>query len=76
MRRFISAFLSVVCLTAFVACNNYETYGDKKEKERKAIKSFIADSAFVIIDEAQFKAQGYTTNVDKREFVFLSNSGC
>ena len=75
MRRFISAFLSVVCLTAFVACNNYETYGDKKEKERNAIKSFIADSAFVIIDEAQFKAQGNTTNVDKNEFVFLSNSG-
>ncbi len=57
------------------ACNDYETYGEKKEKERDAISKFIRDSAFTIISEAQFQAQGETTDVSRREFVYLDNSG-
>jgi len=75
MRRFILAFLSLVCLASFVACNDYETYGEKKDKERAAIRRFIADSAIVVIDEAQFHAQGNSTDVSKKEFVYLNNSG-
>lgn len=74
MRTFIFTLLAACSLTTFVACNNYETYGDKKEKERKAIKSFIADSAIVVISEAQFHAQGDSTDVAKNEYVYLNNS--
>ena len=37
------------------SCNDYETYGDKKEKERNAIAKFISDSSIVVISEDQFK---------------------
>ena len=69
------AVLLVAFTALFVACNNYETYGDKKEKERKAIRKFIADSAFVVISESQFHSQGDVTDLDKKEFVYLDNSG-
>jgi len=37
MRKVFTAVLAVVCVLAFTACRNYETYGDKKKKERSAI---------------------------------------
>ena len=58
-----------------VSCNDYETYGDKKEKERKAIRRILADSSFVVISESKFHEQGDVTNVANREFVYLDNSG-
>ena len=52
MRQTIIALLSLLCLTTtFVACNDYETYGDKKKKERSAISQFLADSAITVISE-------------------------
>jgi hypothetical protein len=75
MKHFIAILATLITAIAFVACNNYETYGDKKEKERKAINKFIADSAFVVISESQFHAQGDVTDVNKKEFVYLDNSG-
>lgn len=74
MRRFIFGLIAACFVTVFVACNDYETYGDKKEKERKYIKSFIADSAIVVISEEQFHAQGDMTDVEKNEYVYLNNS--
>lgn len=75
MRKAISVALSVLCLAAFVACDDYETYGEKKDKERDAINQFIADSAIVVINEAQFRSQDNTTNLERNEFVYLDNSG-
>ena len=57
------------------SCNDYETYGDKKEKERNAIAKFISDSSIVVITEDQFNQQGYTTNLIRNEFVKLDKSG-
>ena len=57
------------------SCNDYETYGDKKEKERNAIAKFISDSSIVVITEDQFNQQGYTTNLTRNEFVRLDKSG-
>ena len=75
MRKTILAILAVCCLGSLCSCNDYETYGDKKEKERKGIRNFIADSAFVVIPEKQFHDNGNVTDVNKREFVYLDNSG-
>ena len=75
MRKAILALLALWSVASFVGCNNYETYGDKKEKERKAIRQFIADSSFVVISESQFHAAGNVTDVAKKEFVYLDNNG-
>lgn len=71
------SILSILALAALLlsACNDYETYGEKKEKERDAIAKFIGDSAFTIITEAQFHAQGDVTDVSRHEFVYLEKSG-
>ena len=69
------ALLAFCSLASFVACNDYETYGDKKEKERKAIRQFLADSSFVVISESEFHAAGNVTSVANKEFVYLDNTG-
>ena len=67
---------SLIALAAvFTSCNDYETYGDKKEKERNAISKFIADSSIVVISEDQFIQQGKTTNLARNEFVRFDKNG-
>ena len=57
------------------SCNDYETYGDKKEKERNAIAKFISDRSIVVISEDQFNQQGFTTDTVKNQYVKLDKSG-
>lgn len=75
MRRYIlfalCALLAAVCLTS---CNDDETYGDKKKKERSAIDQFISERHISVIDQATFARHDSTTNLDRNEFVYLSNS--
>ena len=75
MKKSIIALIGLMSLFTFSACDDYETYGEKKEKERDAISQFIADSAFNIIPETQFHAQGDSTSIANREFVLLEKSG-
>ena len=70
--------LLLICIAAIAvlsSCNDYETYGDKKEKERNSISKFVSDSSIVVISEDQFVLQGYVTNVARNEFVKLDKSG-
>ena len=70
--------LILICLAAIAvlaSCNDYETYGDKKERERNAISKFISDYSIIVIDEDQFAIQGYTTDTARNEFVKLNKSG-
>jgi len=73
MKKIVFAIIAIVGLTIFGSCNDYETYGDKKDKERENISKFISDSAFVIISEEQFHQQGDSTG--PKEFVYLTNNG-
>ena len=73
MKKLLLIIIAAVAL--FSSCNDYETYGDKKEKERNAISKFINDSAFTVISEDEFVKNGYKTNVERREFVKLDKSG-
>lgn len=76
MKKFAySTILFVAAIFLFAACDDYETYGDKKKKERNAISKFIKDSSIVVINETQFENQGETTDVSKNEYVYLENSG-
>ena len=68
-------FIMIAIAAVLSSCNDYETYGDKKEKERNAIAKFISDSSIVVISEDQFNQQGYTTNLTRNEFVKLDKSG-
>ena len=76
MKRFLFIMIAIAGLTAFLAsCNDYETYGDKKEKERNAISKFISDSSIYVISEDQFKKQGETTDLSRNEFVKFDKTG-
>ena len=75
MKRLFIALTTLCCLAIFVACDNDETYGEKKEKERDAISEFISDSSIVVISEETFHAHGDVTDTAKNEFVYLNNSG-
>ena len=73
MKKLIFIFMAIAAVLS--SCNDYETYGDKKEKERNAISKFIADSSIVVISEDQFKQQNMTTNLARNEFVKFDKSG-
>ena len=66
----------IIAIAAVLAsCNDYETYGDKKEKERNAISKFISDSAITVISEEQFIKQGKTTDLSRNEYVRFDKNG-
>ena len=65
----------IAVVAVLASCNDYETYGDKKDKERNAIAKFISDSAITVISEDQFIQQGYTTNLSRNEFVKFDKNG-
>ena len=68
-------FIMIAMAAVLSSCNDYETYGDKKEKERNAIAKFISDRSIVVISEDQFNQQGYTTDTVKNQYVKLDKSG-
>ena len=73
MKKLLLLCIAVIAVLA--SCNDYETYGDKKEKERNAISKFVSDYNIIVIDEDQFVHQGYTTDTVRNEFVKLNKSG-
>ncbi len=75
MKRIAYSLLVLAAMMLFASCDDYETYGDKKEKERDAISAFIRDEGIVVINESQFEAQGQTTDTAKNEYVYLAKSG-
>lgn len=75
MKRIAYSLLVLAAVMLFASCDDYETYGDKKEKERDAISAFIRDEGIVVINESQFEAQGQTTDTAKNEYVYLAKSG-
>ena len=62
-------------LAALWSCDDYETYGDKKNKEREAITNFISSNNIKEITENEFVLKGCTTDTAKHEYVDLSKSG-
>ncbi len=74
MRKTIYTVMALATMLMTFACNDYETYGDLKEKERDGIDRFISDSSFVIISEDQFHEQGDKT-IGNKQFVILDKSG-
>ena len=73
MKKF--AWILIAAIVVLASCNDYETYGDQKEKERNAINKFIADSSITVISEDVFNQNGYKTDLSRNEFVRLDKSG-
>jgi hypothetical protein len=69
------AFLLMTLAVVVSSCSDYETYGDKKDKERNAISKYISDHGITVISEDQFNKQGHTTDVSKNEFVKFDRNG-
>lgn len=69
-------FIMIAMAAVLSSCNDYETYGDKKEKERNAIAKFISDRSIVVISEDQFNQQGFTTDTVKNQYVKLDKVVC
>lgn len=65
----------IAVVAVLASCNDYETYGDKKDKERNAISKFISDSAITVISEDQFNQQGQTTDLSRNEYVKFDKNG-
>jgi len=74
MRKSIYTIITLLAVLMTIACNDYETYGELKERERDAIDQFISDSSFVIISQEQFENQGNLT-IGNKQFVRLNKSG-
>lgn len=86
----VAATALFVTTTALTACDDGETYAEQKEKERKAIKSFIGRDVVIcnsdgdtlvnvgkinVISEDQFLAQDSTTDLSRNEYVLFNGSG-
>lgn len=71
------ALLSMV--SVFFSCKDQETYAEMKDKEKKAIASFIKDNditgPITVISEQTFYSQDTTTNVARNEFVLFEEDG-
>jgi hypothetical protein len=75
MRKTI--FITLMALFAIVwcSCEDYETYAEQKEKEKKHINEFIREQGITVISMDDFKAQGDSTSIEKYEFVLFEDKG-
>ncbi len=71
--RLLAILLGIIALTT--ACNDAETFEDKKNRHNAAISQYLADSKVNIISETQFAQQNYTTDVNKNEWVLFGSNG-
>lgn len=85
-----TSLLFAVCSMFLASCSSVETYAEQKEKEHKAIDSFLSRDIVVrnadggiacnvgkinTITEEQFYAQDCKTDTSKNEYVLFGNSG-
>ncbi len=73
--KVFTILLAFIAAVTFCSCDDGETYGDKKDKERSAISDFIATNDIKVISETDFIANGCTTDTAKHEYVYLDRSG-
>ncbi|MCF0203487.1 MAG: DUF4827 domain-containing protein [Bacteroidaceae bacterium] len=74
MNNIKTLFTAVAAILIFTACEQTETYSEKKDKEKAAIEAYLSNTNAKIISEADFKANGCKTDTAKNEWVLLSKS--
>lgn len=66
---------ALVMFSTLWSCDDYETYGERKERERDAIAAYIKSRNIKEITEDEFVLKGCTTDTTAHEYVYLSKSG-
>lgn len=75
MKKLIYYFsLFMILGIAITACDNTQSYGDKRKAERNAIKHFISEKGITLITPDQFEQKDSVTDTTKNEFVYNSNT--
>lgn len=74
MNKIKFLLLTFVAALAFTSCQDYETYAEKKDKERDAIKAYMLSVNAKVISEDEFKAKGCVTDTANHEWVLLAKS--
>ena len=75
MKKLLSVALLAMLMLAFASCHHTETYAEQKERELTAINKFLVEDGINVISEETFKAQNYTTDLKRNEFVLFDNTG-
>ena len=75
MKKSFFMTLLALCAVAFCSCEDYETYAEQKEKEKRHINDFIREQGIKVIDRETFFANDSTTDVEKNEFVLFEDKG-
>lgn len=76
----------LIAAFVFVACNDTETYAEKREKEDAAISKFLTGGTAVsnrfcggkpvsVISESDFESRGCVTDTLKNEYVLFESTG-
>lgn len=74
MKKFIYYFFLFLSLVVIVACDDTESYGDKRKAERNAISHFISEHGITLITPEEFENQDTVTDLTKNQFVYNSNT--
>lgn len=76
MKKLLLLFFSLLAFGyIFQACDNSKTYAEMLDEEKDAVNAFIRKHNIKVISEEEFEAKGYTTDVDKNEYVSFSSNG-
>ena len=67
--------MGLCALMMLTACDDTETYTEKRERENAAISAYIATNNIKTISESEFESAGYQTDVSKNEFVLFEGTG-
>ena len=67
--------LALVATLTLSACDDTETYTEKRERENAAINAYISLNGIKTISEAEFESAGYQTNVATNEYVLFDGTG-
>ena len=71
MKKTVLLTLLAILSVGLYSCEDYETYAEQKEKERKHIQDFIKEQGIKVISMETFEANDSTTDVEKNEFVLF-----
>lgn len=75
MKKLLYYFFLLLGLGVVVAaCDNTESYGDKRKAERNAISHFVSEKGITLITPDEFEQRDSVTDTTKNEFVYNSNT--
>ena len=75
MRKTLYCLVLLCTALCYTSCENYETYADKKEKERDAIDAYLSTHNIKVISESEFLLKGQVTDTTAHEYVRFERNG-